>query len=963
MFFSSKISAQEKSLHLSTAESIVQIESITDFTIGLNGVEENALTLQYPKSFQLEEEKFKQENSDKVQNIEVDSRQHQLSFMLKNKNTTEIVFSGEFLEQGEQKLTVYAGVEKEQLLISVQGATAESTSDQVKSSNVLKTTSTEEMTTRSLSDNTLEAVQPRADILPSFDWNLLNTDGTDLSTYEQVSVNTPVKLTGSAFDQQQRDYYMFFGHVGKMNTYKYDTGFNTQGNMYAPLGEKSMLPLLSPMMIGVKKQVAAETSTGLFGYDYSYTDSNVGGSGANFDIGEIDSQTGTISKAGITDPVNLSVSKTWIISQYVKENEILSYGFVAKQVIGNKKETFYQPVRVHGYVVSKGTGRIRYDISFYNEDQEEKEYALTYGAHMDVGGAHTNSRLFSYGESGLYFDEPTKTPVDKLPARIYFYMNNGYGNQVGPADYKSGNLYETTTSSGKQALYKIGYWSDIKIQRWLNPMNGYTTPYEPWDPFQPMGYEFPLKHPVFALRWNKINVKPNDVGTGSLDLSIEEPAPILPVAEKNYTNESSTNNVNRVGDTLSFSLTAMNRGDIDIWEQVNLTDTLPKELELDTSSLILVDENGIESQLDPAIYDEKMHKFTAGAYNISPKKQIEIKYKAKIISGIDQTIINKFTATNQKAETAEAEVQIPVSERLDFKLKEEVFHEDGTVAEKANQGETLLYRTTIFNPNSLGKLNYRSLQGYIPLDTNLENVKEGTLKDQSGNIIGIVVYSAASNSVIYSGNYLEETDILPINQDIYVEYKATVKQDTPDGSLIKAQANFWADFKNDTALDQDDKPTSNEVQTEIVTKRGDLLFVSAPTVLDFGENLKISAKNKSYPIASKDDALVVEDYRGTGEHWSMTATLLKELSSTSGHQLTNSLHYKNQNQDYIFTLGNAIPVIEKETTDEQGVDISADWASTNNGPFLDVKAGQPRAEKYSGSIKWTLQDVPANDQE
>ncbi|MFD1901790.1 WxL domain-containing protein [Enterococcus termitis] len=134
-------------------------------------------------------------------------------------------------------------------------------------------------------------------------------------------------------------------------------------------------------------------------------------------------------------------------------------------------------------------------------------------------------------------------------------------------------------------------------------------------------------------------------------------------------------------------------------------------------------------------------------------------------------------------------------------------------------------------------------------------------------------------------------------------------------------------------------------------------------MLDFGDNLKILPKNQTYPIASKDDALVVEDHRGTGEHWSMTATLLKELSSKSGHKLANSLHYKDQKQEYIFTVGNAIPIIEKETLNEQGVDISAEWSGTKNGPFLDVKAGQPRAEKYSGSIKWTLQDVPANNQE
>ncbi|MFD1901787.1 hypothetical protein GQR36_20530 [Enterococcus termitis] len=103
MLFSNKISAQERSVQLSTAKSTVQIDNITEFSIGLNSMEESIITVHYPKSFQLEEEKFRQENSDKVQNIEVDSKKQQLSFMLKNKEVKEILFSGRFLEKGNSK--------------------------------------------------------------------------------------------------------------------------------------------------------------------------------------------------------------------------------------------------------------------------------------------------------------------------------------------------------------------------------------------------------------------------------------------------------------------------------------------------------------------------------------------------------------------------------------------------------------------------------------------------------------------------------------------------------------------------------------------------------------------------------------------------------------------------------------------------------------------------------------------
>ncbi|WP_271494610.1 hypothetical protein [Enterococcus sp. 5H] len=939
LLFSENAFAKDQSFKL-IADEAIQVGRTANFSIETTTPTDNLLTINYPESFRLDEEKFATDNQNTLEAIKHDLEKHQLSFKVNNKKNQAILFSGEFQEIGTQKLTVASGEEKEQFSLEVQAA---------------------EVSPPLLDDALSTDDNAKADTLPSFDWNLLNDDGLDLSTFKQVSENTPVKLTGGAFDKSARNYYMFFGHVGKDNTYNYSSQiFNKTGNMYATLGRTSLLPLLSPGMIGVKKNTGTASSTKIFGYDYDYESSGVGNTGANFDIGEMNSTSGSILKSGyrsVYDGENKPTS-TWIISQYVKENEIVAYGFLKKDVTSGDSNISYQAIRVHGYVVSKSSGRIRYDVSYYNNNSTSKYYALNFGAHMDVGGAHTDSKLFSYGDSGIYFDEPRATPVDGIPARIYFYMNKGYGENLGPNAYKTGNLASGTSSTNRGALYKIAYWKNLTVESWTNKIVGYTKPYEAWDPFQVSGYQFPLSHPIFAYRWEPVQLSPGEVGTGSLDLSIEEPAPIMPTAEKTYKNENASSKENYVGDTLSFSVVARNKGDMDTWRQVALIDTLPKELELDVNSLTLVDVNGDESKLDPSVYDQEAHRFTAGLYDIPAKKQVEIKYKAKIVSGGNQKIINKFDASNSSSQLASDEVEIPITENLDFKLKEEVFDKDGKVADKATQGDTLHYKVTVLNPKSSSELFYKSFQGPISVDSHLENLRNISIKDQGGKVIGNGIIASDKLSIVYAGGTSESDSI---NQDLFIEFDATVNQDTPDGTIVKSKASFWAEFVGGSKLR--DFIESNEVQTEISKKRGDLVFVSAPNVLDFGKSLKISAKDQAYPIAEKDDNLVVQDGRGVGEHWSMTAMLLDELTSDSGHQLVDSLHYKDQKQDHVFIKGESIPIIEKETIDEQAVDISKEWQGTKIGPYLDVKAGKPRAEKYSGAIQWTLQDVPTNNGE
>ncbi|MFS7206243.1 MucBP domain-containing protein [Carnobacterium divergens] len=901
---------------------------------------------------------------------------------------------------------------------------------------------------------------------PYFDWNLLNDDGLDLSTFKKVSVNTPVKLNGGVFDTQKRNYYMFLGHVGLTATYNYRTdSFATTGNMNAPINNgDNKIPLLSPMMIGVKKRTGNEEKQKIFSYDYDQTSSQKY-SDANFDIGEMNNENGPVIDSGSVK--NYGVSNTIMVSEYIKDNEIVAYGFMGRSPTSDKYTTQimdYQPVRIHGEVVNTTSGRIKYRVSYINNSYNTKHYALTYGMHVDIGGAHKNSKLHSFAENGLYFNQSTPVPADKLAARIYFYMNNMYPDESGPTAIKVGNLVEI--DPGGQANSKIAYWNGINKQEWLNKLQGegYENPYQPWDQIEPVGYQYPLKHPVFALRWNSKELGPKEVGSGSLDLSIDEDAgeeppspvdpPISPKVQEEVFHEDGTRAETALpGEKLNYRTTVSNEGKEKDYNFMAFIAKINPNLE-NISNVIIKNESGVI--LGSGGYNEEKNRILTNSLKItSSKENIYFEYNATVKQNAKIDSFVKEKTNFQGSYQGEIPIAPIDSNEVETKIVkpkeiiEQVLTKTGEVAENAKTGESLHYITTlkgenaeiknvadkivVANPKSemstvtiryidenkneiqeskvirgqvgtyidteslkipiipgydyessytwnpsismgfqgvpgmftqgdqevenkykkmTGPIKYKTLIFKQPLDPNLENPTNITLKTKDGSVIGEGHFNATDKVV--EANLNQE---VVSAEDILFEFDATVKTDVTPGVLVKGQTTVEGVYNTNAIFY---KALSNEVSTMIIEDAGKLIFVSAPQLLDYGDDLKILTKDQKYSTQVKEDALIVQDSRGSGSEWSMRATLLESLSSDSNHELKDALHYYSNGQDYTFSVGDAIPIMDKKTTDSQPIDISSNWKGVEEGPVLDVKAGKPYAEKYSTSIQWTLQDVPGN---
>ncbi|ALS03002.1 hypothetical protein ATZ33_16935 [Enterococcus silesiacus] len=789
--------------------------------------------------------------------------------------------------------------------------------------------------------------------VPTFDWRLLDDDGIDLSTFNKVTVNTPAKLTGGAFDNTQRQYYMFFGHVGKNLTYNSSTGFKVAGNMSAVLGDSVNLPVLSPGMIGVKKDGTADQQ--VFGYDYNYTNNSVGRTGSNFDIGDavLNPVTGNweVTRSGVTPNTQSTAgdNKTYIMEQYVKDNEIVAYGYLMRGTgsIGNT-DPKPLPVRVHGSVVDFQSGRIRFDVNYYNDSGETKNFAMTHGSHMDVGGNHMSSKLYSYGEAGLYFNEPNKTLADGIPARIYFFTNLGYGESLGPNALKTGDLdifgvYEN--------LYKISHWTAINKNIWTNRMVGRTNAYEPWDTIMPKDHYYPLSHPIFALRWPLVTVLPYEIGHGALDMSIEEPAELKPGAQKTFKNlTESIPKKNLVGDTLEFTLTATNHGAgvINDWQQIMLADMLPKELELVRESLSVTDVDGTVTNLAPTDYDYDpgvdINTFRLkNLYTIPPDKEVTIKYKAKIISGVNTTITNQFLALNPQSQNALADVKISISAEPAKPEATKIYKNETTSGDSNRVDDTLSFELTATNtggsvwegvtwtdtyPNELelDKFSFELVDaegvGTMVVPTFTENPRTFEINDaldvQPGKQIKVrykakiigggntTITNKFEASNINNQNATAQVDI-PIaenKKDLTIEFVDKMGNTRYTSILLSATVGEFVKLKelaetegtevfNAIKTVESDgyklvQRPLDEASVEIIDGEnrvqyvfdGKLILFSAPDVIDF-KTQKYDGKTTRVNAPDYYGAdLVVKDGRAVKERWTLTAKLDKELTST-----------------------------------------------------------------------------------
>lgn len=285
-----------------------------------------------------------------------------------------------------------------------------------------------------------------------------------------------------------------------------------------------------------------------------------------------------------------------------------------------------------------------------------------------------------------------------------------------------------------------------------------------------------------------------------------------------------------------------------------------------------------------------------------------------------------------------------------FQLNQEVSHLDGSEAEVVKNEAKLLYTIKLTSQLKDKAVTYNDFKITEAIDPSLENIKDVKLVNSAGETVGKVEYA---NDLVTAT--ITETDEIKGTENLVLTYQATVKSEdvAPEGTEIKEQAIASGSYKGEIIIPAREQ-TSNEVIS--VIDAGELIFESAPEILGFGDNNKISSKDEKIELVTKDQNLSVRDLRGSGNQWSMTVRLVDSLANGES-LLAESLYYIKDGNEQIINENTSAAVYEKTTDSKDTIHISDEWTGKNK-PILKVRAGAARIGNYQGTIQWSLQDVP-----
>ncbi|WP_348921397.1 MucBP domain-containing protein [Enterococcus rotai] len=333
--------------------------------------------------------------------------------------------------------------------------------------------------------------QPR---VSGFDWTIFDEPG-ELDGAVEVTKNTAVKVDTSGLvgdKAPKRDYYMVFNGVSNKDNNKLAFEQGTAGTTSTLLKDTG---LNFPSIVGAKGPADA-----LVGYSYYY---QAGGNwGSGFDIGTLGS-TDRLEKRSKFSSINTSSNEVGTMSKLMTnkaKNEIFAYGYIT---LG----TLEVPVRISGKSINN-KGRVRFTLKYQNPFGVTTDFATSYGVHMDIQGKHKRTKMYSLGnDEGLYFKQPADLPLERLLDGenyfLYFYRNNYVGQSNPPTAFfgndaalGSINSYFGTT----EALYSAIPTPDVA---------------------KDAQYPF-TSHPGWLYLYPKTTLKPNEIGTSDLEMSVTE---------------------------------------------------------------------------------------------------------------------------------------------------------------------------------------------------------------------------------------------------------------------------------------------------------------------------------------------------------------------------------------------------------------------------------------------------------
>ncbi|WP_057880770.1 DUF11 domain-containing protein [Companilactobacillus kimchiensis] len=359
-----------------------------------------------------------------------------------------------------------------------------------------------------------------------------------------------------------------------------------------------------------------------------------------------------------------------------------------------------------------------------------------------------------------------------------------------------------------------------------------------------------LQDTAYTLRWNQTSLPSQGVQGFASNIGATIANYALPNIKKTYTNLTTTNGTNNVGDTLQFTLSAQDDGYKSHWDISRILDELPTGLTLDPNSITSASVKGNNIDFDPGDYISSQTSPTVHGrkYSTSFKATINNQAPYNLANG-NLTNTVKFTGHNKdqtEDQTYSDSVKIPVvTPKFNTHFKKQVLNytDNPTGVFKnevtAKKGDTIKYQVTFISDGS-AHLNSADFSDTLPIG--LELVPGS-----------VTLNGVAKPSLNFS------TGALNNNTTNTVDFTATVT------GVTKTTASNTAYLKNvkssdgkTTASIPSEEPADVDIQETLPTTD----FKEVPTSIDFG-SVNTAGIEKIIPNVKTNGELSIDHSNNT----------------------------------------------------------------------------------------------------
>ncbi|WP_068986913.1 hypothetical protein [Lysinibacillus xylanilyticus] len=743
----------------------------------------------------------------------------------------------------------------------------------------------------------------------NIDFSMLDDSPNELDGFTQMSTNVGLELP-TRESHQGRSYYMLFGDINndrprnslkEMNSYYqyYDDwgrplpSMNTKLSDFAYASDAHIMVQNFSVATVLSEDYNPDARNGVV--TYYYPGGRPGRSGHQRGNGLVIAYGGQEN-----DTAQKQSDVMPILKLYKNEttHELVAYAAVLDSSNPRYVEGY---LKIKMSLTNERKGRIKVSMKYLNLTTQYPYTNIGYSAHMDIGGRHTDSRMYSLGNNkGLYFHEMNMR--DGQDYYLYFFYN-GYANN--PAAMRATDNPQLRPFDSSGSAHKDLFFYELNAPSIPDPGKDVMYPY--------------TYHPAWALRWEPQVQEPDTVREFNLEITVSN-RPDVPVEVELDNDGEYTDEGYRITGT---------------WNN--------QEKEADSVELYYKVDDG-EPQKFAHEENPSVNTDESWGYTI-PVDEVK--------KGLDHDIsvyaVTVFLADDEKLQSNIETIKI----RPELTIEERVFGVDGKVPTEVAPGETLKYEILVdsgYIPDDKGTYGQFTIsQKYDP---HLESPTDLKVTDENGKEIGTATYNV--NEIVAT---LDTNPEVLRSTKVKFTFNAKVKEGVAEEDFVVSQATATGKYSTGDEVNQ----TSNEVKTKI---SGGLKFVSAPGVIGFGEKLKISSRTKTYQLIQFDESLSVKDSRALSRNpsWMMTAKLVKPLTGKKNEDSTlDGLYYRYGGNVSTLTEDASALVYKKKTTGTEEINISNEWTPEGDGLYLEVPAGTAKADAYDGTVQWILQNVPVNE--